>query len=410
MSKLRRTPLNALATGALLTASVASSASAQGKELSLTNTSTSNSSYVRIPDAASLEPQRFTLEARVRPTGNGFGQTNTAFGATILSKSIENTVGSYLCSWALGWEPSTSRLYAMVVNTPGSIGAFVYSNTTLPVGVERHVAMTFDGSTLALYIDGQVDAAGSTSFSTVYYGPEDVLVGASNLGAGFLRRFSGEIDELRVWDHARDVNAIALLSGCKLTGQEAGLLLYCDFNASNAFDNSGGGNSGALIGSALGFVNEATPLTPCGSPSLSYCTAGTTSNGCTPAMAATGLASVAQPAGFTVSASGVEGQKSGLLFYGTRGAAALPWLSGSSSFLCVRPPTQRLPLLSSGGSAGACNGSLSLDFLAYLQANPGSLGQPFGGGEAVFLQAWFRDSGAPGGTNLSDGLCVVLAP
>jgi hypothetical protein len=385
-------------------------AAAQTKVLSLTNTSTSNSSYVRTADAPELEPQRFTLEARIRPTGSGFGQTGTSFGATILTKPIEGTTGSFLGSWALGWEPTTSRVYAMVVNTPNSIGRFVYSNTTVPLGVERHIAATFDGATLALYIDGQIDAAASTSFSSVYYGNEDVLIGASNLGAGFLRRFTGEIDEVRIWDHARDERAIALLSECRLTGQESGLRLYYNFNASNALDSSGGGSNGALVGSAIAFANETNVLSACGSPWLTYCTAGTTTNGCLASIGAAGFASVSQNSGFVVAATGVEGQKAGLVFYGLSGASATPWLGGSSSFLCVKSPTQRSPTLASGGVAGACNGVLALDLLAYLNSNPNSLGQPFGGGEALFLQAWFRDPGAPSGTNLSNGLCVVLAP
>jgi hypothetical protein len=383
---------------------------AQTKVLGLTNTSTGNSSYVRTADAPELEPQRFTLEARIRPTGAGFGQTGTPFGATILTKPLEGTTGGFLCSWALGWEPSTSRVYAMVVNTPNSIGRFVYSNTTIPLGVERHIAATFDGATLALFVDGELDAATATSFSSVYYGNEDVLIGASNLGAGFLRRFTGEIDEVRIWDHARDERAIALLAGCRLTGQESGLRLYYNFNASNALDLSGGGSNGALVGSAFTFANEMTVLSACGSPSINYCTAGTTTNGCLASIGAAGVASVSQSSGFVVAATQVEGQKAGLVFYGLSGASATPWLGGSSSFLCVKSPTQRSPTLASGGVAGACNGVLALDLLAYLNSNPSSLGQPFGGGEALFLQAWFRDPGAPSGTNLSNGLCVVLAP
>lgn len=386
------------------------SAAAQTKVLSLTNTSTSNSSYVRTADAPELEPQRFTLEARIRPTGPGFGQTGMSFGATILTKSLEGTTGGFLCSWALGWEPTTSRVYAMVVNTPNSIGRFVYSNTTVPLGVERHIAATFDGATLALYIDGQLDAAAATSFSSVYYGNEDVLIGASNLGAGFLRRFTGEIDEVRIWDHARDERAIALLSGCRLTGQESGLRLYYNFNASNALDSSGGGSNGALVGSAFAFANETNVLSACGSPSINYCTAGTTTNGCLASIGAAGVASVSQSSGFVVATTQVEGQKAGLVFYGLSGASASPWLGGSSSSLCVKSPTQRSPTLASGGVAGACNGVLALDLLTYLDSNPSALGQPFGGGEALFLQAWFRDPGAPSGTNLSNGLCVVLAP
>ena len=42
----------------------------------------------------------------------------------------------------------------------------------------------------------------------VYYGNEDVLIGAANFGAGYYRRFAGTIDDVRIWDHARDGQAI----------------------------------------------------------------------------------------------------------------------------------------------------------------------------------------------------------
>jgi hypothetical protein len=47
-----------------------------------------------------------------------------------------------------------------------------------------------------------------------------------------------------------------------------------------------------------------------------YCTAGTTSNGCVPAISASGNPNVAQTAPCIVTVNGVEGQKSGIIFYG----------------------------------------------------------------------------------------------
>jgi hypothetical protein len=141
-----------------------------------------------------------------------------------------------------------------------------------------------------------------------------------------------------------------------------------------------------------------------------YCTAGTTTSNCNALMSATGSPSVAATSGFTVSASTVEGAKQGLIFYGINGPAANPWFGGSTSFLCVKTPTQRTPAGSSGGTAGLCNGSFSLDFLAYLAASPGALGQPFSAGDQVWAQAWFRDPPAPNTTNLSNGVTWIMCP
>jgi hypothetical protein len=142
----------------------------------------------------------------------------------------------------------------------------------------------------------------------------------------------------------------------------------------------------------------------------SYCTPGTTTNGCNAAMSATGTPSAAAASGFVLSCTGVEGQKVGLVFYGVSGPKASVWAPGSTSFLCVKSPVQRLPSASSGGTAGACDGALSIDLLAYLASHASALGQPFAPGDVAHAQAWFRDPSAPGTTNLSDGVHWTMRP
>jgi Tol biopolymer transport system component len=142
----------------------------------------------------------------------------------------------------------------------------------------------------------------------------------------------------------------------------------------------------------------------------SYCTAGTSTNGCAASLSASGTPSIVAPSGFVLSCSGVEGQKTGLLFYGIDGAAASPWAPSSTSFLCVKPPTQRTPSQSSGGTSNACDGVLALDFTAWIAANPGALGTPLVAGDTLFSQAWYRDPAAPKTTNLSDGLAFTMVP
>jgi hypothetical protein len=143
---------------------------------------------------------------------------------------------------------------------------------------------------------------------------------------------------------------------------------------------------------------------------LNYCTAGTSTNGCVPAMSAVGTPSVSALSGFSVGCSSLEGQKFGLVFYGISGKKNSVWAPGSSSFLCVKSPTQRTPPANSGGTVNQCDGAVSIDFLAYLASHPTALGQPFSGGDQVFFQTWYRDPSAPATTNLSDALQVTLAP
>lgn len=141
-----------------------------------------------------------------------------------------------------------------------------------------------------------------------------------------------------------------------------------------------------------------------------YCTAGTSSNGCVPAIGASGTPSLAASSGYTLGASSIEGQKQGLFFYGVSGAAIAPWAPNSNSYLCVKSPTQRMAAQNSGGVAGQCNGAFAQDWLAFLNANPLSLGAPFVPGIPVNAQAWYRDPAAAKTTNLSNALEFVVVP
>jgi subtilisin-like proprotein convertase family protein len=143
-----------------------------------------------------------------------------------------------------------------------------------------------------------------------------------------------------------------------------------------------------------------------------YCTAGTSTNGCVPAISASAQPSATLAHACTISIANIEGQKFGIIFYGINntGFTPAPWAAGSSSFLCVKGPTQRTGSVSSGGTLNACNGVLSLNWNAYQTANPGSVGNPFASGNHVYVQGWYRDPPAPKTTNLSNALDMTMTP
>lgn len=147
----------------------------------------------------------------------------------------------------------------------------------------------------------------------------------------------------------------------------------------------------------------------CAPPPQSYCTAGTSSNGCVAVLTGVGAPSASAIDGFSLSATSIEGQKSGLFFYGVTGRIATTWGAGSS-FLCVKSPTQRMSSQSSGGTAGLCNGVYVQDWLDFIRSNSGALGQPLFAGQVIDAQAWYRDPPASKTTNLSNGYEFTLCP
>ncbi|NUP95961.1 MAG: hypothetical protein HUU28_07335 [Planctomycetaceae bacterium] len=159
-------------------------------------------------------------------------------------------------------------------------------------------------------------------------------------------------------------------------------------------------------------VNYITPRGSSSSAPTTFCTAGTSSNGCVPAISAANQPSLSQAAPCVIQVANVEGQKTGLIFYGidNTGFAPLPWGIGGSSFLCVKSPTQRMQPQLTGGTSGQCDGALAQDWDSFLAGMPGALGTPFGLGNRVYAQAWYRDPPAVKTTNLSDALELTVVP
>lgn len=144
-------------------------------------------------------------------------------------------------------------------------------------------------------------------------------------------------------------------------------------------------------------------------PPISYCTSGTSTSGCNATLNFAGIPSASAHSGFTLNASSVEGGKQGLIFYSLSGRANAPW-GASSSFLCVKSPTQRTATQLSGGTIGQCDGTLQLDWNNYTASMPTALGVPFSPGAVVQAQAWFRDPPSPKTTTLSNALEFVVCP
>lgn len=114
------------------------------------------------------------------------------------------------------------------VNTPqfqiGSYGWFGVNapQGSIPNNVWTHVAGTFDGSTLKIYINGE--EAGSTPFSgSIAQAPCSVYIGG-HYNNYVNRQWDGQVDEVRIWNVCKTENEIMQDMQNPLTGSEAGLV------------------------------------------------------------------------------------------------------------------------------------------------------------------------------------------
>lgn len=165
---------------------------------------------------------------------------------------------------------------------------------------------------------------------------------------------------------------------------------------------------------SAGSANVAISTGICCGVGAIYCTAKLNSLGCTPAIGSTGQPSASIPAGFTISAIHVRNNKTGLMLYGTSGAASSPFHGGT---LCVVAPIKRTTSVFSGGTplpTNDCSGLYALDMNAFASGALGGLPLPalLVPGTPVYTQWWGRDPGfaPPDNVTLSDGLQYTVCP
>lgn len=182
----------------------------------------------------------------------------------------------------------------------------------------------------------------------------------------------------------------------------------------HAYDDGGGGGPALYVGGdfdhADGVRVNGIAKWGCGysGPVRKYCGGGLTSGGCAPTLSAVGMASASAASGFQLSLTNVDANRAGLFYYGVSGPSALPW--GTSHTLCVKAPFQRMGALTTGGFTNTCTGALTIDWSAYIAANPFALGTPFAPGDIVSVQAWLRDPASAKTTALSDALEFTVQP
>lgn len=94
----------------------------------------------------------------------------------------------------------------------GFVGA-----TTIEYGRWYHVAATFDGTGMRLYLDGAEDGSREGALDTVM-GPEGFMIGKSVAFDGWHQYFRGRIDEVAAFDRALSADEIAKIYAARASG------------------------------------------------------------------------------------------------------------------------------------------------------------------------------------------------
>jgi hypothetical protein len=204
------------------TTSVVNDASAQGLNGTLVNASPSTAyvagmagkhkalklvassrEYVSVPQSSVLDVNRFTLAALVRYSGVQTAETLDRW--EVLEKA-----GAYWLNIRTDGHIRAGGFFGGCANN--RFWKFFDSTGTVPTNTWAHVAATYNGSKLTIYINGV--ASGSMSVTgTTCSNDEPLAVGAKNAPAkGLLEAFwDGLLDDVRVYNKALTPTQVAAL-------------------------------------------------------------------------------------------------------------------------------------------------------------------------------------------------------
>ena len=125
------------------------------------------------------------------------------------------------------WAPN-GLLRAGHSTTNGFSDVMAPATRTMNINTWYHVAVTYDASTktLRLYQNGELVDEGPASG---VYVETNLFIGAYNVSTQPHSLYEGRMDEVKIWNVVRTREEIAASMHCVLTGDEAGLIAYYDF-------------------------------------------------------------------------------------------------------------------------------------------------------------------------------------
>jgi len=167
-----------------------------------------------ITNSPIVHGSNFTYEAWV------YINTGTDWAGIFTTLSPDN---NHLVQFVMN---SAGRLRFEIKGSNGDNTRKIYDGSTNILGAWHHVAATYDGTNLKLFVDGAQE-----TLSAIY---DDDVVGVLSINKKFMMgsernfgpRLNGKIDEIRMWNITKTAAQIASQMNMTLNGHEAGLIGY----------------------------------------------------------------------------------------------------------------------------------------------------------------------------------------
>lgn len=344
-------------------------------------------SYVDVPYDPTLAPRSgITVEAWITYDDASLGSGWR--WPTIVRQNSTPQVVNYM----LRVEAATTnnKVLGWSVRTPAGVQSTTWTFTAGQLTAWTHVAATYDGSLLRLYVNGQ--PVSSTPHSGALVDTPDTLrIGNGDLSAPGIEEWNGEIDEVRLWPFARTGAEILSTMNLELGGVPGEVSTW-NFNSS--LQDSSGGNHGQPVNAPTVTANS---LVLTAVPAFGGANFGTATAGCSglPRSVATSRPRVGN-ADFAVGAIRATATGSGILWLGTIPRSTPFRLLGVDLWLDPTGPNVQVGI--PGGPLGFSRVPLPIPASASL------------GNRQLFFQTIWTQAGCATPLFAADGLGFQIAP
>ncbi|TRU36194.1 MAG: hypothetical protein EWV50_15480 [Microcystis aeruginosa Ma_MB_F_20061100_S20] len=197
--------------------------------------------YVEIPYAQSLNPNQFTVSFWAKVTG---GKSTCSL---LCSRNSKALTGYFVSAYP-------NDKWKFFVGYSSNWGVITGPNVVLDTWT--HIAATYDGDTLKLYVNGVLFDTLKTAYTPNLQAPLGI---GSLFGTAKENFFSGQIADVRIWSLAHNAKTIKDNMYLQLTGKEVGLVGYWrlgGISEGKVVDFSVNGNDGTVYGEP--YVSAAT--------------------------------------------------------------------------------------------------------------------------------------------------------
>jgi uncharacterized repeat protein (TIGR02543 family) len=222
-----------------------------------------SSSYIRVPDSASLDvTTAMTMETWFKPVSGG-GEWSLLFGKQYNSADSDPwyCYRFYGASANAGEKGFPRKVYFGLSVVPQGTETGVKTTSIIPINTWTHLAGTYDGTNLKIYVNGVLENTVPTTGS-IRTSNLPLFMGKAPWTPN--NNLNGQMDEVRVWNVARTQAQIVETMKKSLVGNETGLVGYWSFNealgAATTADGSPNGNTGTFNNGATISPTSTAPM------------------------------------------------------------------------------------------------------------------------------------------------------